>query len=304
MVRHSAPTCSVPMGQVLAKALKKSTAKARGRDEDNRLEPECWPMIRPTFQFSKSDQFFAIGSCFARNLENHLLDSGYQIGGSDIFDRLGVSERQRWNRYTPATIYHDLAWAHDIFTRDDTPTEADIAPLLIEGKPGSWLDLYCRQSYNAGVDYETALRHRRDIYHSFRHAFTADVVVITLGMIETWWDKATQSYVEWTPALSRYKDQDRFSFCRLNYSQCHDYVTRCLELLEQQDKPCRILLTTSPVHLARTFTEDDVIVANMYSKSVLRAVAGHVAESHDCVDYFPSFENVILSKTPSVGKTI
>ncbi len=49
-------------------------------------------------------------------------------------------------------------------------------------------------------------------------------------------------------------------------------------------------MTTSPVVLARTFTDKDIIVANNHSKSVLRAVAGEVSDECARVDYFPSYE--------------
>ena len=45
----------------------------------------------------------------------------------------------------------------------------------------------------------------------------------------------------------------------------------------------------------RTFTDHDVITANMYSKSVLRTVAGGVAAANRNVDYFPSYESVMLT---------
>src|SRR5690606_34270850 len=39
-----------------------------------------------------------------------------------------------------------------------------------------------------------------------------------------------------------------------------------------------------------TATNQNVVVATSYSKSVLRAVAGQLAESRPYVDYFPSYE--------------
>ena len=54
----------------------------------------------------------------------------------------------------------------------------------------------------------------------------------------------------------------------------------------------RFLLTVSPVPLVATATSQQVVVASSYSKSVLRAVAGHLESKYDFVDYFPSFEIV------------
>jgi hypothetical protein len=52
----------------------------------------------------------------------------------------------------------------------------------------------------------------------------------------------------------------------------------------------RFLLTVSPVPLTATAGGQHVITATTQSKSVLRAVAGEMAATHDFVDYFPSYE--------------
>ena len=52
----------------------------------------------------------------------------------------------------------------------------------------------------------------------------------------------------------------------------------------------RFILTVSPVPLTATASGNHVLPATTYSKSVLRAVAGHLAEHRKGVDYFPSFE--------------
>ena len=60
-------------------------------------------------------------------------------------------------------------------------------------------------------------------------------------------------------------------------------------------KDAWIMLTVSPVPLARTFREEDVIVANMYSKSLLRVAAELECQNSESVEYFPSYESVMLS---------
>ena len=123
----------------------------------------------------------------------------------------------------------------------------------------------------------------------------SEAVVITLGMIETWWDLQSQLYVHTMPYLLTRNAMPRFQFERLNFQTCYDYVIKTLDLLDSTGRK-NYLITTSPVALARTFSEDDILIANNYSKSVLRAVAGQVVEERDNVDYFPSYESVMLTK--------
>ena len=54
----------------------------------------------------------------------------------------------------------------------------------------------------------------------------------------------------------------------------------------------KLLITTSPVPLNKTFADKDVVVANSYSKSTLRSVCGEISDKYDFVDYFPSYEMV------------
>jgi len=57
----------------------------------------------------------------------------------------------------------------------------------------------------------------------------------------------------------------------------------------------QVVVTTSPIPLLATFTDRDVVAANTYSKSVLRAVAEDLAAAHPNVHYFPSYEIVMNS---------
>lgn len=263
-----------------------------GRSTDNRLEPECWPNVEPGFHFTRDQVFFAIGSCFAKNIAKRLVLDGYTVHGGV------VSEGNRRNRYTPPAIYQELAWAKRIFDRDDTPADEDILPLLLELGPNRWTDIWSRPERGTAATIEQAIEARRQLYGYFRGAFVADVVIITLGLVEAWWDEISRSYVEFDTSWARRPDKERFRFERLGFVECRDYLEKTLDLILGGER--RALVTTSPVVLARTFTGDDIIIANSHSKSVLRAVAGEVSSSRSDVDYFPSYEIATLTRRPEV----
>jgi GSCFA family len=71
---------------------------------------------------------------------------------------------------------------------------------------------------------------------------------------------------------------------------------RALIVLETGNRAKQILLTVSPVPLTATFSGMDVVMANAYGKSGLRAVAQLIYDEFEEVDYFPSYEMVALSK--------
>jgi tetratricopeptide (TPR) repeat protein len=121
--------------------------------------------------------------------------------------------------------------------------------------------------------------------------------VITLGLIEAWFDREKGIYIQKVPRGKFFaKQAQRFAFEALSYEQCRDYIQRSVDTVRAVNKNAKILITTSPVPLSRTFTTDDVITANSHSKSVLRAVAGDIAAANAAMDYFPSYESVSGTK--------
>lgn len=56
----------------------------------------------------------------------------------------------------------------------------------------------------------------------------------------------------------------------------------------------KIIVTVSPVPLQATFSGQDCVTANSYSKAVMRCAAEHLCRRFPgIVDYFPSYEMVL-----------
>ena len=286
-------------------AIKRASATDQSRwpsrQRVNRLEPICWPTFQPRFKLQPGATVFTIGSCFARNIERTFFDLGFAIPTftfvRDNPELVAGTNLSVLNRYTPPSIYQELDWVRTILDRDDSVQMVDIEPFLLDAGRGLVYDMTRIQTYEFGMTPEYALAQRRLLYSLFKYAFDCDVVVITLGLVECWWDRTNKMYVEYNRGLLR--NPDRFLFRRLDYPISLDYVQKAIDLLNR-DQPIDILLTTSPVPLGCTFSGDDVIVANTYSKSVLRAVAEVAKSTNSRVDYFPSYESVMLSRDTSV----
>ena len=286
----------VELEDALARSARNRASRWPERRGENRLEPECWPELMPRFRLAPGARIFTIGSCFARNVEHHLSGLGFDVPTRRFLDENIEAGRhggdEILNKYTPPSIFQELAWTRKILERDRTVRADDVEPLLLDLGEGCVVDLQHRLTNQYGVTRDEALAQRRDLYRLFENAFDCDVVIVTLGLIECWFDRQTGQYVEFGPFLRKHNDGGRFVFRRLSFAEAYDFTQRAIALIGARN----VLITTSPVPLARTFTADDVIVANAYSKSVLRAVAGQIAEEHANVDYFPSFESVMLTK--------
>lgn len=265
----------------------------RNNPETNRVEPVCKPTFTPGFRLEFSDRIFTIGSCFARNIERSLIVRGYDVATSrlvwpdDSIDTLG---NEVLNNYGVTSIENEFRWALD------AEHPFDLEKQFLEIAPGRFVDPNIGGKHAFTLEKLTS--YRAAITEVTRRVTECRVVIMTLGMSEVWFDTLTKSYLNHSPPRSMMaKFPERFQLHILSFAETLASLERMVALLK---KYCRadqhILLTVSPVPLAATHTEKDVIVANCYSKSLLRTAAEHIAATHDHVDYYPSYESVTLSE--------
>jgi hypothetical protein len=127
------------------------------------------------------------------------------------------------------------------------------------------------------------------------------IFIFTLGLTETWFSTDDGAAYPVVPGTSLGGDFDsaRYRFHNLSYVEIVADLELFRQKLQQINPDCRILLTVSPVPLAATALPRHVLVSTIYSKSVLRAAAGWLAQEYDDVDYFPSYE--IIASHPTRG---
>jgi len=262
------------------------------RSGANRVEPVARPDFRATFQLTRGESIFTIGSCFARNVEDALEAQGFHIPVREAMKRpvfAGLSSTVLNNYGTPS-IFNELSWAFDP-ARPFVPTDH-----LLEVKPGQFVDIHLPPTIPP-ADWNTVLERRLAVRSLMQMVASCRVVVITLGLAEVWYDTVTGYYLNDTPRPSLLRVYPgRFELHVLSFEEAHDYLEKGLQLLRAHARPdVRVILTVSPVPLAATHRPMDVMVANTYSKSVLRAVADTVCCRHEWIDYFPSYESIMLS---------
>lgn len=257
-----------------------------------RIEPLATPALAPSFAVAPDSAVFTIGSCFARNIEIALRDRGLRIPTLD----LQLPERELMagtglrtgilNKYTPFSMLNEV----EQLERDD-----DGSRFLIEAGDDAWWDgqLHSHET----VTGERGLKRRRRIRRLYAEAIAESaVVIVTLGLIEAWWDEAEQLYLNDTvPRFIVERHPGRFFFETLSIDKTVDAVVRLVAALHALNPTQKMLLTVSPVPFQRSFSGSDAIVANSYSKAALRVAAEVAARSFSHVDYFPSYETVTLS---------
>jgi hypothetical protein len=261
---------------------------------DDRAADGClFPRFVPKFSldFSKPLKVFTIGSCFARNIEGHLQACGatlptlaYRAPDGELPG--GGTQNEMLNEYTPGTmaqrVQHGLN-AMAFPAESIVPSGSGrVADLLLPGLP---------QKSKYDVTPDRALERRSQIDAIYRELRTSDVAILTLGFIEAWYDAHTALYLNRMPPMHfAAQNPGRFYLRRLNVDQSLALLEGPIRALSELG--LKTILTVSPVPLHTTFMPADCVIANEYSKSVLRVCAEELSRSFANVDYFPSYEIV------------
>lgn len=260
-------------------------------------QPRFFAVVKPEFRITRGDKLFAIGSCFARGVESALKSRGFQVESAAAdFDRFTTLDGMKvtalgfTNKYTTYSILNELSWALD-------PEAKFPEASLVDLDEKRTVDPHINPTLPV-VDRASTLERRRVIQAVNARLKDCRVLFLTLGLVEVWYDRQVGVHLNTTPTGEmRRPDPKRYEFMVSNYLQNMENLEQLYALLKRFAHPeLQIVVTTSPVPLNATFTRQDIVVANTYSKSTLRAVAQDFAAAHANVQYFPSYEIVMNSQ--------
>lgn len=263
------------------------------RKSEHRLTGLANVTLHPTFQFDTSDKILTIGSCFAREIEVVLSDLGFTLPAMDVEipaeERTSTVVNDILNKYTVHSMENEIRWA---FEPLDIPKE----DFFLRASEDTWHDAQMVANLTPG-SLERVHERRTMVSTMMKRLPECRVVVITLGLVEAWFDTKTQIYLNGMPPAYAIKTEpDRFVLQVLEFEEILASLHRIHALLVKYGHPdFKMLLTVSPVPFKATLTGRDALIANTYGKSVQRAAAEVFAASYEDVNYFPSFELVTLT---------
>jgi hypothetical protein len=125
----------------------------------------------------------------------------------------------------------------------------------------------------------------------------AKVVVVTLGLIETWRSPTTGNTYRQIPHPAVFPTLGAV-FHRLTVAEMLEDLER-IRTIVRDSLGAELVITTSPVPLHTTFTPLDVRVANVESKSRIRAAVSEFVDRHPDIRYFHSYEMVVTAERQS-----
>ena len=236
-------------------------------------QPLFQPAITPQFKMKREDKLFAIGSCFARGIENALMGQKMEVlSAAPEFASLPTANKEVTglgftNKYNTFSIYNELRWALDPAAEFPCHSIAKVDD-----------ELCCDPHTNPTLQlagFEETLRRRGMIQTVTRRVAQCRVVIITLGLAEAWRDKSADTFINATPMpelIARYPDRYEFHVTSFSQNLANlESVHRLLSGFGHRD--VQFVVTVSPVPLMATFSTEDVVIANTYSKSLLRTAA-------------------------------
>jgi hypothetical protein len=257
--------------------------------------PDAIPnLYRPKFPIDRDSQIATAGSCFAQNVAKHLRARRYSVidaepapPGLTAQDAArfgyGLFSARTANIYTARQLRQLAGEAFDRFEPQDAVWERD----------GRYYDALRPSVEPSGLPSAEIVREHRK-FHLRKVASvlrTADVFVFTLGLTEVWTHRESGTAYPTAPGTiaGRY-DPAVHVLTNLTFRDVYEDMRTFFRLAKRANPKVKFLLTVSPVPMTATATGRHILEANAYSKSLLRAVAGQLAQENDDVDYFPSYE--------------
>ena len=259
--------------------------------------PDAIPGIyRNKFAIGKTTAIATAGSCFSQHLSRLLRARGFSIVDAepapDGMDpevarqhQYGIFSARYGNIYTARQLKQVVFEAFERFEPADAIWEKD----------GRYYDAMRPAVEPDGFATPDQVREaRKEHLRAVRQVIeTADLFTFTLGMTEAWIHSQTDTTYPTAPGTvaGRY-DPALHAFRNFSFLDVYRDLIQFFVLAKRVNPRIKFLLTVSPVPMTATAAGEHILTASVYSKSVLRAVAGQLASERDDVDYYPGYEIV------------
>ncbi|MBK7645400.1 MAG: GSCFA domain-containing protein [Planctomycetes bacterium] len=236
--------------------------------------------LEPSFRIGRAERILVMGSCFAVRVAQALRALGLDAsdGGLQLkYNAFSMLQELRW------CLSGGFGAAHVLFTPEGRWVNPHRHPARLRATRAEVLDAHL-----------AAQRSARELLR------TADVFVLTYGLIEAWFDRVCGLYTNEAPPIAANHDwSKRFELRQTTHAQNLEAMLALVHLVREANPRARFVASVSPVPLKATFCGPDVLVSNCASKSTLRS-ALHEAipllrEEGVPIDYFPSYEIVTLA---------
>jgi len=252
-------------------------------------------LFKPKFTINTQDKIATAGSCFAQNITKLLRNSDcnlldYEQPPKDLPEFLYTKYGYKMfscrygNIYTVASLVQLLKEAFNIKNYNYEVWKNENENFCDPSRPNIT---------EGGFDTLEELNYNRTIHlEEVKRLFSnLDIFIFTLGLTESWMNIEDGFVFPIAPGViaGRY-NKTNHAFKNFTYNEIISDFEEFVSILQSVNKNFKILLTVSPVPLAATASDKNVLYSTIHSKSILRSVCSYLYEKHEFIDYFPSFE--------------
>lgn len=253
--------------------------------------------LRPQPLLTATDKVFTIGSCFANNVRDALQACGIKC----------LPDYDRISGYDQTRMYIGLQQSNMHMSHFNTYTilqEFERAAGLWTQAPNDYW-LWTRQSPYApqptyqdpyhrlvgGITPDALHEVQARINGAMKEGFeAATAFFMTFGMTEVFRQKSNGRIVGQKPLYCGGAGLEETELYQSTYEDNYRNIARSIDIIRAQKPNAKIVISVSPIALARTFSDGDIALASMEGKSILRAAAGQIARDYPGVLYFPSYD--------------
>ena len=289
----------------------------------DKLQTLLWILPRqPEIDFKndlKSSQIYPYGKNIRklfyeeaiRSLKDLELKENYKISsiGTCFAEEVSTFLSRKANRYNyikyEKNIFNFSANWGRVYTVKNLRQIIDYSlnnttPILIEKFKDNFFDPLREHSVGSNISKKTLEKSIYDHREISKKVFKdSDLLIITLGQNEFWFD--SNNNIAWgrTPPLDFRNDQKTFTPQEYTFKQNFDDLNYIIEVLQSNNSELKIIFTVSPVLQYATFLGEDIITRSFKGKSILRSVISEIVEINKNCFYFPSYEMVMAENTSS-----
>lgn len=255
------------------------------------------------FKIKEDTKFITVGSCFAQHISKWIKKNSFnwidsEPGPQDLSPNellnngYGVFSFRTGNIYTPALLKQWIFQALDLDPR--------LNEVGIDG--GCFFDPFRPNIPNSGyLSADDVISSRNFTLECIAKSLkNADIFIFTLGLTEAWEHVSGYVYPSCPGTIKGMFNPSEHIFINYDYTRVLNDLIATFEAIKRINPKIKFLLTVSPVPLTATASQEHVLSAAIYSKSVLRSVAGFLKMNRNDVDYFPSYE--LIASFTSQGK--
>jgi len=251
-------------------------------------------LYKKRFSISASSQIATAGSCFAQHISRHLKSRGYSVLDVEPPPRgLSDARARHFGYLTYSARYGNIYHARQLLQLVKAATGSFVPADVIWQKGDVFVDALrpTVEPIGFATGDEVVAHRQKHLTHVLSMIEKADVFIFTLGLTEAWIHGETGTVYPTAPGVIAGRfDDTKHRFKNFSYHEILHDLLEFRDLTRSINPKMKYILTVSPVPLTATATDKHVLIANTYSKSVLRAVAGALYERFGDVDYFPSYE--------------